>query len=72
MYAKLKDVISDLIGLGILVAVSIMIYQGKMAFLWEGVAGYVVGGVFFFISDEGIANGLQKFVNKLANGKKEE
>lgn len=63
----MKDIISDLIGLAILLFVSMLIYQGKMSFIWEGIAGYCVGGVFFFVSDEGIAKGLQRLIGKMVN-----
>ena len=72
MWTKAKDVISDLLGLGIIIATTVAIFLGKINVLWEGIAVYVVGAIFFFISDEGIAKGLQRFVNKIANGKKEE
>lgn len=63
-WSNLKDIITDLIGAAIWVITLIMIYCENIVWLWEGVTGMVIGGVFFLLPDKLITDYLKKFLRR--------
>jgi hypothetical protein len=71
LVAKIKDYITDLIGLAIIIVTLIMFFNGKVVLLWDGLILLGVGAVFFILPDKAIADYLQRLADK-HTGKKED
>lgn len=63
---NLKDPISDLIGLCIMLFTLLEIYKGDATWIWEGAAGMGIGAVFFMFPDELLIEGLRKIIDKFS------
>jgi type IV secretory pathway VirB2 component (pilin) len=63
---NLKDPITDLIGLVIMIFTLLQVYRGEVQWLWEGAAGMGIGAVFFMFPDELIIEGLRKIIDKFS------
>lgn len=63
-WSRVKDLISDLLGLGIMIGSSIMVLCREI-FIWpDWCIAMLVGGVLFFIPDGQISRGLKGFIAK--------
>ena len=71
LIAKIKDYITDLIGLSIIIITLVMFFNGKVDLLWDGLILLGVGSIFFILPDRAIAAYLQRLADKYS-GKKEE
>lgn len=61
---NIKQWITNLIGLAIWVLTGVMWYKDMVDLLWEGVAGFIVGGVFFLLPDDFLQQILKRYLNK--------
>lgn len=52
MLKNIKDPITSIIGLGIIVVTVISVLEGKITWMWDGTAGVCVGALFFLIPDK--------------------
>ena len=66
---KVKDYFTDLIGAVIMITTLATVYAGRTPWIWEGIAGMMVGSIFLLIPDRLISDILKKFLNKKAEGK---
>lgn len=64
IFKNLKDPITDIFGLGIMLITSYEVYQGDIKWIWEGLAGVGVGALFFMFPDDLIKDFLKKIVDK--------
>jgi Co/Zn/Cd efflux system component len=62
--SNIKDIVTDLIGAVIWIATLYLVYFEKHPWLWDGIIGMIIGGVFFLIPDDILSNYAQKFLNK--------
>ncbi len=69
IFNNLKDPVTDLAGLVIMVITVAEKYQGKITWVWEGMAGIAVGFALFMMPDQWIADVLQRISDKFL-GKK--
>jgi hypothetical protein len=61
---NLKDPITDLIGLLIMLFTLFEVYQGNIQWIWEGYAGMGIGLILFMFPDKMVMDFLQKIVDK--------
>lgn len=61
---NLKDWITDLIGLAIMIGTGYAVYVGRAQWMWEGVIGLCVGFVLFWVPDDVILKHLKSKVKK--------
>jgi hypothetical protein len=60
---NVKDIITDLIGLTIILGTLYALWIHKITWIWEGFAGMGVGGIFFLLPDAMIKDALNKVIN---------
>lgn len=71
LVAKIKDYITDLIGLSIIIVTLVMFFSGRLTLVWDGVIMFFIGAVFFILPDKAIADYLQRLADR-HTGKNEE
>lgn len=69
---NLKDPITDLIGLAIVVATLYDIYAGEGTWIWEGLTGVGVGLALFMLPDAMLMDSLGKIFNRFIDNKPKE
>lgn len=62
---NMKDPISDLIGVIIIGITLMMMYEGKLTWMWDGAIGVGVGCFLFFVPDSIIVDSLLSILKKL-------
>jgi len=67
IFKNLKDPLTDLIGLVIIIFTLFNIYESKITWIWEGYAGMGIGLVLFMFPDKLVMDALQKIVDKFTN-----
>lgn len=63
---NMKDPVTDLIGLVIILFTLFEIWDGKITWIWEGYAGMGIGLVLFMFPDKMVMDALQKFLDKFS------
>lgn len=63
---NIKDPLTDLIGLCIMLFTLLEIYKGDITWIWEGYAGMGIGAVFFMFPDDLIKEFLKKIIDKFS------
>jgi len=63
---NLKDPVTDIIGLIIILFTLLSVYKGDITWIWEGYAGMGVGLVLFMFPDELIKDLLRKIIDKFS------
>lgn len=69
---NLKDPITDLIGLAIVIATLYDIYGADGTWLWEGLTGIGVGLFLFMLPDAVLMDSLGKIFNRFVDNKPKE
>jgi type IV secretory pathway VirB2 component (pilin) len=64
---NLKEPISNMIGVAIITVTTIMLYQVKITWQWEGIIGVGVGCFLFFVPDAIIVDSLVAVFKKVLN-----
>lgn len=67
MNKVITGIITDAFGIVIWVFTLVLIYQGKIEVIWEGIGLMVVGSVFFFLGESTITLLLKKLLNGIIN-----
>lgn len=67
MNKVITGIITDAFGLVIWGFSLVLLYQGKIQFIWEGVAYLVAGSIFFFLGESSITSLLKKLLNGFIN-----
>jgi hypothetical protein len=62
---KITAVILDIFAIVIWVLGSVLLYQGKIPFIWDGVAFYVAGLIVFVIEDSYINHAVKRLIQAL-------
>jgi hypothetical protein len=65
IFENLKDPISDLFGLAIMILTASEVYFQEIEWVWEGLIGVGVGAIFFLLPDEFIHKIIEKVTDKL-------
>jgi len=63
---NMKDPVTDLVGLAIILFTLFEIWDGKITWIWEGYAGMGIGLVLFMFPDKMVMDALQKFLDKFS------
>jgi len=61
---KIKDSITDFIGLIIVIATLTKLWEHDIEWLWDGLIGLCVGFALFMLPDEIITDSIKKVFNK--------
>jgi hypothetical protein len=61
---NIKDPITDIIGLVIMIVTIIEKYNGHIDWIWEGVAGITIGCALFVMPDEWLNGTIKKVGDK--------
>ena len=64
---KIKDSITDFIGLIIIIATMTQLWDKEITWLYDGLIGLAVGFSLFMIPDQAIADSIKKVFNKYFN-----
>lgn len=65
MNKKLTGLVLDLFALVIWGFSSMMLYEGKIPFIWEGIAYYTCGLIVFTAEESTISHAVKKVINAL-------
>lgn len=65
MNKKVTAIILDIFAIAIWVLGSVLLYQGRIPFIWDGVAYYAAGLVVFAIEDSYINHAVKKLIQAL-------
>lgn len=68
---NIKDIVTDLIGVAIWIATMYLVYFQNCPWVWDGIIGMIIGGIFFLIPDDILSQTAQKFLNKKVDGDKD-
>jgi hypothetical protein len=60
---KLTGLIFDILGIMLWVLTLVLLYQGKIVFIWDGLAMLITGTVFFAVGESFIVNTLKRIVD---------
>lgn len=60
---KLTGLIFDILGIILWVLTLVLLYQGKIVFIWDGLAMLITGTVFFSVGESFIVNTLKRIVD---------
>jgi hypothetical protein len=67
MNKVITGIISDAVGLVIWGFSLVLLYQGKIELVWDGILYMVIGSVFFFLGESVITQLLKKLLNGIIN-----
>lgn len=67
MHEKITGIITDVFGLLIWGFALVLLYQGKIPLIWDGVLYMLVGSVFFFLGESTITTLLKKLLHGAIN-----
>lgn len=66
-----KGILTTIFGCITLIIVLILVFMSKMTFVWNGVAGIVIGTV-LLLSPDTLINEFGKLIDKFTNGKNDD
>jgi hypothetical protein len=72
IFDNLKDPITDVMGCVIMIMTIVEKYNGKIGWIWEGMAGVAVGFALFMMPDRWIMELLQKISDKFLKDKNQQ
>jgi uncharacterized membrane protein YqgA involved in biofilm formation len=68
---NIKDPITDIIGLIIIILTIVERYQGEVQWLWEGAAGLTLGTALFIMPDKWLQDSIESVKKKFTDTKTE-